>query len=124
MAGRRRTTRFSIQLPAEVSFSCQPSENARLCDLSSGGALIVSPLRADFGTEIRVRFILAPDVICEARGRVLRMINVEGQHGLAFEFSNKNAAFNHFLQNLDSSSAEQRERFLQDVGSLSLEIVT
>lgn len=124
MAGRRRTRRFSIQLPAEVSLSCQPAEEARLCDLSAGGGLVVCRLAATFGTEIRIRFILAPDVLCEARGRVLRMVKVEEQNGIAFEFAKMNAAFEHFLQNLDSSSAEERDRFLADVQGLALEIVT
>ena len=86
--------------------------------------MIVSPLRAEFGTEIRMRFVLVPDVICEASGRVLRAVKVEEQHGLAFEFSRMNAAFGNFLRNLDSSSPEERDRFLRDVESLTLEIVT
>lgn len=86
--------------------------------------MVVSPLRAEFGTEIRIRFILAPEVICEGRGRVLRTVRIAEQHGIAFEFSQLSPAFEHFLQNLAGASSAERERFLCDVGSLSVEIVT
>ena len=86
--------------------------------------MVLSPLRADFGTEIRVRFVLAPDVLCESRGRVLRTIKHEGLHGIAFEFSQLNAAFEHFLQNLQGASTQERDRFLGDVTALTIEIVT
>jgi hypothetical protein len=86
--------------------------------------MVVSPLQADFGSEIRIRFVLAPDALCEARGRVLRSIKVGEECGLAFEFSKTNEAFANFLRNLDSSSAHERQRFLSDVETLSIEIVT
>lgn len=86
--------------------------------------MVVSPLRAEFGTEIRVRFVLAPDVNCEARGRVLRMVKLDAQNGIAFEFSQMNSSFQHFLQNLDQSSQAERDHFLSDVTALRVEIVT
>lgn len=86
--------------------------------------MVVSSLRADFGAEVRVRFVLAPDVKCESRGRVLRTVKHEELHGLAFEFSQMNSAFEHFLQNLEGATTEERDRFLADVTALTIEIVT
>lgn len=86
--------------------------------------MVVSPLRAEFGTQIRIRFVLVPDVVCEAHGRVLRTVRLEEQSGIAFEFSQMNSSFKHFLQNLDRVSKAERERFLGDVTLLTVEIVT
>ena len=86
--------------------------------------MVISPLRADFGAEVRVRFVLAPDVICESRGRVLRTVKHDEEHAVAFEFSQMNSAFEHFLQNLDGASTQERDRFLEDVTALTIEIVT
>ena len=52
------------------------------------------------------------------------MVKVEEQNAIAFEFAKMNAAFEHFLQNLDTSTTEERDRFLQDVQALTLEIVS
>ncbi len=86
--------------------------------------MVIGPLRAEFGAKVRVRFVLAPDVICESRGRVLRSVKHDEQHAVAFEFSQMNAAFEHFLQNLEGASTEERDRFLDDVTTLTIEIVT
>jgi c-di-GMP-binding flagellar brake protein YcgR len=123
VTGRRRSQRHSIQLDAEVSFTCQDAQEARLCDLSQGGAMLLSPLKAKFGTQVRIRFELAPDTRCEAVGNVLRNIRYEDLNGVAFEFSRMNEAFRHFLQNLDSVSGPERERFLGDIRSLAVEFV-
>jgi hypothetical protein len=86
--------------------------------------MVISPLCAEFGAEVRVRFVLAPDVICESRGRVLRTVKHHEEHAGAIEFSQMNAAFEHFLQNLEGASTEERDRFLADVTALTIEIVT
>jgi hypothetical protein len=124
VTGRRRSRRFELQMAAQVSHTCQPAEPGRLCDLSDGGAMILSPLTAEFGTKVHVRFTLVPDLVCEAVGRVLRTVAFGDQHGVAFEFSQMNDPFKHFLHNLAGAVADERSRFLDDVQSLSVELVT
>jgi hypothetical protein len=123
VTGRRRSRRFELQLAAHVFYTGQPAEQGRLSDMSAGGAMVLSPLQAPFGTQLYIRFVLEPDTICEAWGHVLRSLPFGDSHGLAVEFSKLNDPFKNFLHNLASAVADEQSRFLDDVCDLTVELL-
>lgn len=86
--------------------------------------MILSPLEAESGVRVQVRFLIDPELHCEAQGHVLRTVPFGALYGIAFEFSQFNDPFRHFLSNLDRAVADERARFLDDVRDLRVELLT
>src|SRR5437867_11422313 len=101
-----------MQLGVRVLLGAERREvRGRLEDLSEGGALVILDDKVPFGAIVRLRFEL-DGTRCEAMGRVLRAMSIEGRRGIAIEFAHATPPLVAFVRELEAGNvADHAGRF-------------
>lgn len=120
---RRRHRRFALMLPAVVRLgSAGVPVQGRLLDLSENGASVSVGAAPDVGGGVYLRFLVFPDVICEATGTVIRLMPLGREHGVAVEFAYANPSLLNFLRNLEVAHEAARPDILRDIRDLVINV--
>ena len=110
-------------LPALVRMGAGGIPNqGKLIDLSRTGASISSSVEPASTAGIYLRFLIQPDVRCEATGSVMRLLPLGGNWGLGVEFAYVNDSLQIFLRNLEAAAEAVRPDILRDIRDLTITI--
>lgn len=96
---------------------------AIVMDLSRGGMLLKTKAQLHLGNDLVLFFRAKPDMHCEARGRVVRVMNTPLLRGIGIGFDDTNETFDQLLTLLERLQPDLRQRFLKDTIERELTIL-
>jgi c-di-GMP-binding flagellar brake protein YcgR len=112
---RRRYPRYPLRLRVVLRLRAQRKKaRAILMDMSRGGMLIKTKGELPLGSVVVISFRARPQMLCEARGRVVRVFNTQMLRGFGIDFDERNEIFDKLLTLLERLEPELRQRFLKE----------
>jgi hypothetical protein len=119
---RRRHRRYGFTLRASVRAGGSPEPvPGTLMDMSAGGAFFTAPVEAAEGASGYVRFQRGRE-LCEATGRVVRVLPFGSMQGVGVEFAFANDGLIYFLRELSAAAEVVRGDLLTQIEELALQI--
>lgn len=83
-------------------------------DLGRGGIFVKTKAKVELGSELVVCFRARPDMRCEGRGRIARVLNTRMLLGFGIEFEQVNEPFEQLLSILERLDPQLRQQFLKE----------
>lgn len=114
MDERRRHRRVAFKLPVALHLGHGQPRSAFLMDLAEGGAFLMMETAEPVGETARLTFRVGND-ICQASGRVLRIMPFAAGQGVALELTERNNVFVNFVRNLASAADPLRWALVGDI---------
>jgi hypothetical protein len=112
---RRAHPRYPLRLRVTLRMRTRRKKaRAIMMDLSRGGMLLKTKGQLELGSELVLIFRAKPDMVCEARGRVVRVMNTPLMRGLGINFDDTNKTFDQLLTLLERLPTELRQKFLKE----------
>lgn len=123
-ADRRRYPRYPLRLRVVLRLRQQRKKaRAIVMDLSRGGLFIKTKADLPLGSDVVISFRARPEMLCEARGRVVRVLNTQMLRGFGIDFDERNDIFDKLLTLLERLEPELRQRFLKETIERDLTIL-
>lgn len=112
---RRQHPRYPLRLRVTLRMRARRKRaRAIVMDLSRGGLLLKTKAQLELGGDLVLIFRAKPDMHCEARGRVVRVMDTPVLRGVALGFDDTNETFDQLLTLLEKLPPELRQKFLKD----------
>lgn len=120
---RRKHPRYPMELRVTLRMGPKRKRSkAVLMDLSRGGMFLRTRQEVGLAQPVAVKFEARPAYECQAKGRVVRVMNTKMLRGFGVSFDETNENFERFLEIVERLRPDARSEFLKQVLERVVEI--